>query len=489
MSKPESIRNIALFIDYENMPVGQNVDQLIDKIKESGRLIIRRAYGDWGRFQDDKRHMVENSVDIVEMPYYSGRGKNSSDIRMVIDALEMVYTKTHIDAFAIVSGDSDFIPLLSKLRENNKYVIIISGSPQNTSRILKNYCDELIYFNAILGSESEGESNLQRAYSLLSRSITLMEERGLRRRGSQIKFHMKQLDSSFDETNYGITQFKKFLQKAQEDGIITLEPLDGGDYEIRSDSQPVKQDTQEKESKTTQTQLDPELKSLVYWALAACLSPERQEVFLSTLKEAILTLDPEFDIRKYGGSNNMGFRGLIESSFVKKGLLHLNHDPDNHVVTAQMEEKFKSEMSSQNPPEGYHHIRMDYLFKDAGMAYSYTQARQFVQSYIRHAKRTGGIDREEIDAFTKELKSQITDTANHQRISIAAFDWLLQHCQESDAIELLPVEESRMYGMALFKPFLHIDKLEEKIRQVYERRYTKKYKKDAPDLNINFSKR
>ena len=141
-------RRIALFIDFENLvtntgitPSSFDLQPSLDRLLEKGKVIFRRAYCDWSRFKEAKTHLHEFGVELVEVPPSTRAGKNSADMRLVIDALELCYAREHIDTFVIASGDSDFVPLASKLRENDKYVIGI-GVKQSTSPVFVKACDE-----------------------------------------------------------------------------------------------------------------------------------------------------------------------------------------------------------------------------------------------------------------------------------------------------------------------------------------------------------
>ena len=151
MDKRE-VSNIALFIDFENFGRHDlfDAESLINKLKEKGRLVVKKAYADWGRYARYKRQMLENSIELTELPSHPQRGKNSADIKLVVDALELAITRDYIDIFVVVAGDSDYTPLLSKLREYNKYVIVI-GTKGNVSSLLAGYCDELIYYSSLVG--------------------------------------------------------------------------------------------------------------------------------------------------------------------------------------------------------------------------------------------------------------------------------------------------------------------------------------------------
>ena len=150
-------RRIALFIDFENLvtntgitPSSFDIQPSLDRLLEKGKVIFRRAYCDWSRFKEAKTHLHEHGVELVDVPPSTRAGKNSADMRLVIDALELCYAREHIDTFVIASGDSDFVPLASKLRENDKYVIGI-GVKQSTSPVFVKACDEFIYLKTEKG--------------------------------------------------------------------------------------------------------------------------------------------------------------------------------------------------------------------------------------------------------------------------------------------------------------------------------------------------
>ncbi len=216
-------RNLAVFIDFENCAKAPAFDLkiLMARLKERGRLLIRRAYGDWGRFAAHKRALAEASVSLIELPSHGSKGKNSSDIALVVDALEATMNRPHIDTLVVVSGDSDYTPLFSKVRELGKYVIVVG--PQNgTSSFVKDYCDELLYFSALAGTNATDKVATKGSYPLLEAALRATLEEGREPRLSTIKNRMKQMDSSFDEGNYGFSKFSKYLARAERDGIIGI---------------------------------------------------------------------------------------------------------------------------------------------------------------------------------------------------------------------------------------------------------------------------
>lgn len=160
----EEVLNIAIFCDFENVAIGAqkaNYDELdirlvLERLLDKGNIVVKKAYADWDRYKQHKRQMHEASFELIEIPHVSYSGKNSADIRLVVDALDLCYTKGHVDCFVIVSGDSDFSPLVSKLRENNKRVIGL-GVKSSTSDLLIDNCDEFIFYDDLFRERREAQ--------------------------------------------------------------------------------------------------------------------------------------------------------------------------------------------------------------------------------------------------------------------------------------------------------------------------------------------
>ncbi len=161
MAKP-TITNMAVFCDFENVALGVrdaryakfDIGKVLEKLLLKGSIVVKKAYCDWDRYKEFKAPMHEASFELIEIPHVRMSGKNSADIRMVVDALDLCYTKSHVDTFVIVSGDSDFSPLVSKLRENNKIVIGV-GVKSSTSDLLIANCDEFIYYDDLVRKEEQ----------------------------------------------------------------------------------------------------------------------------------------------------------------------------------------------------------------------------------------------------------------------------------------------------------------------------------------------
>ena len=269
MSVDLNSHNMALFCDFENIARGvrdaedaKDVDFDINKILErlllKGNIVVKKAYCDWNRYREFKKGMHEAAFELIEIPHVRMTGKNSADIRMVVDALDLCYTKAHVDTFVIISGDSDFSPLVSKLRENNKTVIGV-GVKQSTSDLLIANCDEFIFYDGLLrpaqkaGSarkkatnkaaakttshQSPEEAKKQKALNLVLETVRdLFEERGEEEKvwGSMVKQTLKRRKPGFSEAYHGFRSFGHLLEEAEARKLLKLERDEkSGGYVIR----------------------------------------------------------------------------------------------------------------------------------------------------------------------------------------------------------------------------------------------------------------
>jgi len=248
--------NMALFCDFENIALGVREEELpkfdINKILErlllKGNIVVKKAYCDWARYKEFKKTMHEASFELIEIPHVRQSGKNSADIRMVVDALDLCYTKEHVDTFVIISGDSDFSPLVSKLRENNKTVIGV-GVKSSTSDLLIANCDEFLFYDDLVRKAKpkkkpakapakkttsarskkavpSAAEKKQEAWELVVEMYdALVEERGLGENiwGSMIKQTLKRRKPGFSESYYGFKSFGQLLEEAGKAGILQLE--------------------------------------------------------------------------------------------------------------------------------------------------------------------------------------------------------------------------------------------------------------------------
>jgi uncharacterized protein (TIGR00288 family) len=237
-----------VFCDFENVALGVreakyaqfDMDKVLERLLLKGSIVVKKAYCDWERYKDFKASMHGASFELIEIPHVRQSGKNSADIRLVVDALDLCYTKSHVDTFVIVSGDSDFSPLVSKLRENAKTVIGV-GVKNSSSDLLIANCDEFIYYDDLVRQDEQkrraakkrresapaGEDKKQEAFDLLLETLqALIAERGEGERiwGSMIKQALKRRKPGFNESYYGFRAFSDLLEDAEKKGLIKLEP-------------------------------------------------------------------------------------------------------------------------------------------------------------------------------------------------------------------------------------------------------------------------
>ena len=263
-------RNLALFCDFENIALGArdaryasfDIQPVLQKLLLKGSIVVKKAYCDWDRYKEFKPTMHEAAFELIEIPHVRQSGKNSADIRMVVDALDLCYTKEHIDTFVIISGDSDFSPLVSKLRENAKTVIGV-GVKSSTSDLLISNCDEFLFYDDLIvkrdpaqrrrRSEAStrpapaktadkvvskaSDDRAQQAIDLVRETIeAIYAERGDTQKlwGSMVKQTLQRRQPAFNESFYGFGSFNEVLEEAQARGQLELEMDDrSGGYLIR----------------------------------------------------------------------------------------------------------------------------------------------------------------------------------------------------------------------------------------------------------------
>jgi uncharacterized LabA/DUF88 family protein len=250
---PSSSRNmseskIALFIDFENIAIGVNdakfkkfeIALLLERLLEKGKIVVKRAYSDWDKFPDYKRELHEAAIELIEIPGRSYSGKNSADIRMVVDAMDMSFSKEHINMFVVASGDSDFSPLVSKLKENDKYVIGV-GVKNSSSDLLIDNCDEFIFYEDLVRGTQKAPTSVAfkdkkqaEVFKLLIDSIkALMRENKEILWGSMVKQTMQRKKPTFNEEYYGYNTFSDLLEDAQKNDVIKIKKdVKSGTYVI-----------------------------------------------------------------------------------------------------------------------------------------------------------------------------------------------------------------------------------------------------------------
>jgi len=280
MTQSTDTQSMAVFCDFENVALGVreakyaqfDISKVLERLLLKGSIVVKKAYCDWDRYKEFKGPMHQASFELIEIPHVRMSGKNSADIRMVVDALDLCYTKAHVDTFVIVSGDSDFSPLVSKLRENDKTVIGI-GVKKSTSDLLVAACDEFIYYDDLVREQKArkpaarpkpegkkaaapvasansatsapsapsapkgGGDKQHEAFDLVLDTLeALVDERGEDETiwGSMVKQALKRRKPGFNERYYGFRSFNELLEEARARGLLDLERDEkSGGYAVR----------------------------------------------------------------------------------------------------------------------------------------------------------------------------------------------------------------------------------------------------------------
>lgn len=254
MAGTQETRNMALFCDFENVALGVrdakyaqfDMQRVLERLLLKGSIVVKKAYCDWERYKEFKAAMHGAAFELIEIPHLRQSGKNSADIRMVVDALDLCYTKSHVDTFVIISGDSDFSPLVSKLRENAKTVIGV-GVKNSSSDLLIANCDEFIYYDDLVREDEAkrraarkrkearpaatkeaagADDKQQEAMDLLLETVdALIAERGEGEKiwGSMVKQTLKRRRPGFNESYYGFRAFSDLLEEAGRRKLVALE--------------------------------------------------------------------------------------------------------------------------------------------------------------------------------------------------------------------------------------------------------------------------
>lgn len=247
---------MAVFLDLENIAIGArdaryptfSITKVFERLFLRGHIVLKKAYCDFSRFKEFKRDLHDAAFELIEIPHFRQSGKNSADIRMVVDALDLCYTKSHVDTFVIISGDSDFSPLVSKLRENAKTVIGVGVKNSSSDLFIKN-CDEFIYYDDLVRKSPTKKTVKKRAAKKVTKKKTagrkssdgpptedaleqvadtfeaLLEERGNDEAiwGSMIKQALKRRNPGFNERAHGFRSFNEVLLGAEDHGFLKLE--------------------------------------------------------------------------------------------------------------------------------------------------------------------------------------------------------------------------------------------------------------------------
>ena len=255
---------IAVFVDFENLAIGARdmhgqesfqIDVVLRRLLEKGRIVYKRAYCDWSRYRPATKELHQQGVELVDVPHTGMSGKNSADIHLVVDALELCHAKQHIDVFALLTGDSDFSPLVAKLKENDKRVVGC-GVKSSSSKLLIQSCDEFIYYDDLVRAKEktrpapkpaaaaragekgeadkvEGDKKLE-AMAWLVETVTSLGEDYEAPWGSMVKQTLKRVHPGFNESYYGYRDFGDLLEDAEDRGLVELDwDEKRGNYQLR----------------------------------------------------------------------------------------------------------------------------------------------------------------------------------------------------------------------------------------------------------------
>jgi uncharacterized protein (TIGR00288 family) len=249
--------NAALLIDFDNVTMGirselqTELKNLLSSDIVKGKVSVQRAYADWRRYPQYIVPLAESSIDMIMATAYGSAKKNATDIRLAVDAMELVFTRPEIGTFILLSGDSDFASLVTKLKEYGKYVIGV-GIRESSSDLLVMNCDEYYSYNALAGLVKSGEEEVVKKdpWDLVTEAIERMKRNGDVMRADRLKQVMQQIDTSFDEKNLGMSKFSRFVSEAAHRGLLTLTKLENGQFEVgppgaRGASLPAGQETTE----------------------------------------------------------------------------------------------------------------------------------------------------------------------------------------------------------------------------------------------------
>jgi uncharacterized protein (TIGR00288 family) len=258
---------IAVFVDFENLAIGardmrgqQNfqIEVVLRRLLEKGRIVFKRAYCDWTRYRDATKELHSQGVELIDVPHTGMSGKNSADIHLVVDALELCHAKQHIDVFALLTGDSDFSPLVAKLKENDKRVVGL-GVKSSSSKLLINSCDEFIYYDDLVRAKAavpkppakpapapaaakeakeprpeRAEDKRDEAMEWLVETVGALAEDYEAPWGSMVKQTLKRVHPGFNESYYGYRDFAELLEDGEDRGVVELDWDDKrGNYQVR----------------------------------------------------------------------------------------------------------------------------------------------------------------------------------------------------------------------------------------------------------------
>jgi uncharacterized LabA/DUF88 family protein len=324
---------IAVFVDFDNVAIGvkqslgRNFDigTVLEAIKEKGQVISKIAYGDWKRNEDFSRAMTQHAVQMVQRNLTPGGDKNGADIALALDALEMAFTRSHINAYVIVGGDSDFIALVEKLKQYDKTVFVVGGRAF-TSAILQKNCHEFISYENLVGIQSGSKrssgraqisspSALKNSLPLIRRALKILSDREVSPQLGLLKSTLLQLDSTFSERDYGVSSFRDFTQKLADAGYVNLKQVDrsllvelkeardegkkDASQSVAATSDSATETAASSDQSASATQISEAIKILEGHFKDSKAKPH-WPMYLRTFKQFLRSLQPPFEERQHG---------------------------------------------------------------------------------------------------------------------------------------------------------------------------------------------
>ncbi|HET9943240.1 MAG TPA: NYN domain-containing protein [Terriglobia bacterium] len=373
---------IAVFIDFDNIEIGVkstlnrhfDVGTVLEAIKERGEVVTKVAYGDWKRAGDHSRSMTQHAIQMVQRNLTPGGDKNGADINLALDALEMAFTRNHINAFVIVGGDSDFMALVEKLKQYDKKVLVVGGR-SFTSTILQKNCHEFIAYENLIAapqassrrpaerarSSGPGDANLSKALPLVRRALKVLSDREVSPQLGLLKSTLLQLDSTFTERDYGASTFRDFIEKMAAAGYVNLKQVDRSllvelkDGAVADEEEPPQPGAElaaaapaaasasggtssasstpavvsfPSPSAPSAAQLEEGVRAL-FDAFQNAKNPPHWPMYLRNVKQYVKNAAPTFDERRYGFANFLeavraaGRSGLFRLERNRQGILRI----------------------------------------------------------------------------------------------------------------------------------------------------------------------
>lgn len=349
---------IAVFVDFDNIEIGVkstlnrhfDIGAVLEAIKERGEVVTKIAYGDWKRAGEHSRSMTQHAIQMVQRNLTPGGDKNGADINLALDALEMAFTRNHINAFVIVGGDSDFIALVEKLKQYDKKVLVVGGRAF-TSVILQKNCHEFIAYENLIAPQTAqrkptekvrtvSDGNLAKAFPLVRRALKVLTDREVSPQLGLLKSTLLQLDSTFSERDYGASTFRDFIQKMASAGFVKLKQVDRSvlvELKDQSDQEEVEKEAVSLEARPqtveqaqaptaappgpSPSQLEEGIRLMQEAFQNSKVSPH-WPMYLRNVKQFIKNASPSFDERRYG------FHSFLEAvrSGQRAGLFRLERN-------------------------------------------------------------------------------------------------------------------------------------------------------------------